>query len=186
MAHVGYAKPSEMVRHITSTGALVIERAAEILLARNTGHLAQVFRNVKTHARRILELVERHLAFRFPLRRLATTDNRARSQVAQVARKRHDHIEQIRIILQVHVHTVVALFLEHEGSVLGIYGKLETAIRRSLCKFLARTVGNLHAIKREVRPHLEHHTHDRRRRRRKKGCHQEQRNKEQGTESHMY
>ena len=120
MAHVRNAKTSQMIRNVTGTGTVIIQRAAEILLARNARHLAQVFREVKTHTSRILEFIKLDRTIDNPLFRFATANNRTRPEICHVRAKRNHHVHQIGNILQIHKDTVKALLLEHKRCILRI------------------------------------------------------------------
>ena len=86
VAHVRDPEPAQVIGHVPRTGTVVVKSTAKIFLARNARHLAQVFRHVETHARRIFQLVHRNGTDRFPLLRFSATDDGACPQVPQVRR----------------------------------------------------------------------------------------------------
>ena len=49
VAHIRNAELPQMVGHIPRTGTFIIQGARKILLSRDSGHLAQMLRNIETH-----------------------------------------------------------------------------------------------------------------------------------------
>ena len=142
MAHVRNAEAAQMIRDVTSTGTVIIQSTAKILLARNAGHLAQVFREVKAHARRVFKLFKLNRAFDFPLIRFATANNRARPEIRDVRTQRHHHVHQVGYILQIYKDAVKAILLEYEYRTLRIDGKFKATAGIRLPDPLTGLIGN--------------------------------------------
>ena len=178
VTHVGNPEPAQVVSHVPRTGTVVVKSTAKIFLARNTRHLAQVFRHVETHARRIFQLVHRNGTNRFPLLRFSAADDGACPQVPQVRRKTHHHVQHIGKVLQFHKDAIITGFLEHQRRITGINRKFETSIGISGPKFLAGPVSHLYIGNRQFRLRIHHHTHNGRRRRGKSVCRKQGQNPE--------
>ena len=183
VAHVRHAEPAQVVSHVACTGALVVKSAAKVFLARNTRHLAQVFRHVETHAGRIFKLIEIHLAFKSPLHLVATaTDHSACSQVAHVGSRLHGnhHVEQVRKILQFHLHAIETVFFKDKHRILGIGSQFESTIGIGFTELLTRDIGNRRILDRQISFGFQNHTHNQGRGRGKYGCCKKQYENKQG------
>ena len=177
-----------MVSHVACTGTFVVKGATKIFLTRNTRHLAQVFRHVKTHTGSIFELVQIHLAFKSPLHLVATaTDHGACTQVAHIGSCLHGnhHVEQVSKVLQFHLNAIKTIFFKDEHSVLGIGRQFKSAVRIRLTQLFARNVGNRRILDRQVSFGFQNHTHNQGRGRGKHGNGQKQYKNKQGTNSHV-
>ena len=164
MAHVRNAEASQMIRNVAGTGTVIIQSAAKILLARNAWHLAQVFREVKTHACRIFKFIKLNRTIDNPLFRFAATNNRARPKICHIRTERHHHIHQVGNILQIHKDTVKALFLEHKRCTLRINRNLKTTARISLPNPLTGLVSDTDILDGQIRFRFKNDTNNHRRR----------------------
>ena len=184
VTHVRNAEPTQMVRHVARTGTVIIKGAAKILLSRNTRHLAQVFGDIETHACRIFELIQVHLAFKVPLHLVATATNHGtRTQVAHIGSRLHrdHHVEQVRKILQFHLHTVEAVLLEDEDCILGIHRQFETSVGIRLTQLFPGDVSDGSILNRQIGFGFQNDTHNQGRGGSKQERRQKQDKNEQGT-----
>ena len=187
VAHVRNAESSQVVSHVACARTFVIKSTAKILLARNTRHLAQVFRHIKTHTGCVFELVEIHLAFKVPLNLVATATNHgACTQVAHIGGRLHGHhhVKQVRKVLQFHLHAIEALFLKDKHRVLGIGSQFKTTVSIRFTELLTRDIGNRRILDRQIGFRFQNHTHNQSRGRGKHGYCKKQHENKQGTNSH--
>ena len=163
MAHIRNTESSQMVSHISRTGTVIIKGAAKILLSRNTRHLAQVFRHIKTHTGRIFKLIQIYLAFKSPLYLIATATNHGTcAQIAHIVHRLHgnDHIKEVSKVLQFYLNAIKALFLENKYGILRIDRQFKASLRISLTQFFARNIGNGRILNRQVSFGFQNHTHN--------------------------
>ena len=163
-----------MVGNVACTRTFIIKSAAKIFLTRNTRHLTQVLRQVKTHSRRIFKLFKFYRSFNFPLDRFTIANNRARTKIRDIRTERNDHVHQVGIVLQIHKDAIEALFLEHKRGILGIHGQLKTTSGIRLTDALAGLIRNSHILDRQIRFCFKDDTDNRCRRSRKDPNHNKQ------------
>ena len=163
VTHVRNAEPTQMVRHVARTGTVIIKGAAEILLTRDTRHLAQVFRHVEAHTGSIFQLIQVHLAFKVPLHFVATTANHGtRPQVADIGGRLHrdHHVKEVCKILQFHLHAVEAVLLKNEDCILGIHRQFEATVGIRLTQFFPGDISDGRILNRQIGFGFQNDTHN--------------------------